>query len=91
MHHEHVTRGAGPGAKRLKVTHSQCPCHCHYSGTGNRHKWLAMDTEVYDRWCRFASELRLTPRQLVPVLLEVAKGVSSLALRLQSSRGRYES
>ena len=48
--------------------------------------WLELDCDVYERWCTFARDLCLTPRQLAPVLLDIAMGVSSLQLQIPHHR-----
>ena len=54
-------------AKRMKIME-----------TPRKRMWLELDCDVYKRWCAFARDLCLTPRQLAPVLLDVAMGISPL-------------
>ena len=60
--------------------------------TPRKQMWLELDCDVYKRWCAFARDLCLTPRQLAPVLLDIATSVSSLQLQIpQHGHGESES
>ena len=82
--HRGLIVSSGQTGKRKRMGDCQCPCRCKNPHSTVRQKWLDLDVDVYTRWCRFALELRLTPRQLAPVLLDVAMGLSPLP-----QRGRY--